>query len=146
LESASLWRLEVGTRDGPDVGSLGPCDHQPMARTVLIVDDHAPFRAVARALLPLEGFAVVGEAADALSALDAVGRLRPDVVMLDIQLPDLDGFEVARRLAQAGDPPVIVLVSSRDRSAYRRRLADSPARGFIPKSDLSGAVVAALVG
>jgi DNA-binding NarL/FixJ family response regulator len=101
---------------------------------------------VARALLPLEGFAVVGEAADALSALDAVGRLRPDVVVLDIQLPDLDGFEVARRLAQAGDPPVIVLVSSRDRSAYRRRLADSPARGFIPKSDLSGAVVAALVG
>jgi DNA-binding NarL/FixJ family response regulator len=101
---------------------------------------------VARALLPLEGFAVMGEAADALSALDAVGRLRPDVVMLDIQLPDLDGFEVARRLAQAGDPPVIVLVSSRDRSAYRRRLADSPARGFIPKSDLSGAVVAALVG
>jgi DNA-binding NarL/FixJ family response regulator len=117
-----------------------------MARTVLIVDDHAPFRAVARALLPLEGFAVVGEAADALSALDAVGRLRPDVVVLDIQLPDLDGFEVARRLAQAGDPPVIVLVSSRDRSAYRRRLADSPARGFIPKSDLSGAVVAPLVG
>jgi DNA-binding NarL/FixJ family response regulator len=113
---------------------------------VLIVDDHAPFRAVARALLQLEGFAVVGEAADALSALDAVGRLRPDVVVLDIQLPDLDGFEVARRLAQAGDPPVIVLVSSRDRSAYRRRLADSPARGFIPKSDLSGAVVAALVG
>jgi DNA-binding NarL/FixJ family response regulator len=101
---------------------------------------------VARALLPLEGFAVVGEAADALSALDAVGRLRPDVVMLDIQPSDLDGFEVARRLAQAGDPPVIVLVSSRDRSAYRRRLADSPARGFIPKSDLSGAVVAALVG
>jgi len=88
----------------------------------------------------------VGEAADALSALDAAGRLRPDVVVLDIQLPDLDGFEVARRLAQAGDPPVIVLVSSRDSSAYRRRLADIPARGFIPKSDLSGAVVAALVG
>jgi DNA-binding NarL/FixJ family response regulator len=117
-----------------------------MARTVLIVDDHAPFRAVARALLQLEGFAVVGEAADALSALEAVGRLRPDVVVLDIQLPDLDGFEVARRLAQAGDPPVIVLVSSRDSSAYRRRLADSPARGFIPKGELSGAAVAALVG
>jgi DNA-binding NarL/FixJ family response regulator len=101
---------------------------------------------VARTLLQLEGFEVVGEAADALSALDAVGRLRPDVVVLDIKLPDLDGFEVARRLAQAGDPPVIMLVSSRDSSAYRRRLADSPARGFIPKSDLSGAVVAALVG
>jgi CheY-like chemotaxis protein len=68
------------------------------------------------------------------------------VVLLEIQLPDLDGFEVARRLAQAGDLPVIVLVSSRDPSAYRRRLADSPARGFIAKSDLSGAAVAALVG
>jgi DNA-binding NarL/FixJ family response regulator len=117
-----------------------------MARTVLIVDDHPPFRALARALLQLEGFEVVGEAADALSALDAIRRLRPSVVLLDIQLPDLDGFEVARRLAQAGDPPAIVLVSSRDRSAYRRRLAESPARGFIAKSDLSGAAVAALVG
>ena len=93
-----------------------------MAETVLIVDDHAPFRALARALLQLEGFEVVGEAADARSALAAVARLRPSVVVLDVQLPDLDGFEVARRLA------------------------DSPARGFIPKSDLSGAAVAALVG
>jgi DNA-binding NarL/FixJ family response regulator len=126
--------------------ALGPCDHQSMARTVLIVDEHAPFRALARALLQLEGFEVVGEAADALSALDAVRQLRPSVVLLDVQLPDLDGFEVARRLAQAGDPPAIVLVSSRDRSAYRRRLAESAARGFIAKSDLSGAAVAALVG
>jgi DNA-binding NarL/FixJ family response regulator len=126
--------------------SLGPCDHQSMARTVLIVDDHAPFRALARTLLQLEGFEVVGEAADAASALDAVGRLQPSVVVLDVQLPDLDGFEVARRLSQARDPPAIVLVSSRDSSAYRRRLADSPACGFIAKSDLSGAAVAALVG
>jgi DNA-binding NarL/FixJ family response regulator len=125
---------------------LGPCNHQSMARTVLIVDDHAPFRALARSLLQLEGFEVVGEAADAMSALDAVGRLQPSVVVLDIQLPDLDGFEVARRLSQTGDPPAIVLVSSRDSSSYRRRLADSPARGFIPKSDLSGAAVTALVG
>jgi DNA-binding NarL/FixJ family response regulator len=88
----------------------------------------------------------VGEAADALSALDAVRRVQPNVVLLDIQLPGLDGFEVARRPAQTGDPPAIVLVSSRDRSAYRRRLADSSARGFIPKSDLSGAAVAGLVG
>jgi DNA-binding NarL/FixJ family response regulator len=113
---------------------------------VLIVDDHAPFRAVARTLLQLEGFEVMGEAADTRWAMEVVGRLRPNVVVLDIQLPDLDGFEVARRLAQAEDPPVIVLVSSRDSSAYRRRLADSPTRGFIPKSDLSGAAVAALVG
>jgi DNA-binding NarL/FixJ family response regulator len=127
-------------------GALGPWDDQPMAKTVLIVDDHAPFRAVARALLQLEGFEVVGEAADGHSALDAVRRLRPSVVLLDVQLPDLDGFEVARRLVQAGDPPAIVLVSSRDRSAYRQRLAGSPARGFIAKGDLSGAAVAALVG
>jgi DNA-binding NarL/FixJ family response regulator len=126
--------------------AMGACDDQSMAETVLIVDDHAPFRALARALLQLEGFEVVGEAADARSALDAVARLRPSVVVLDVQLPDLDGFEVARRLAQAGDPPAIVLVSTRDSSSYRRRLADSPARGFIPKSDLSGAAVAALVG
>jgi DNA-binding NarL/FixJ family response regulator len=117
-----------------------------MARTVLIVDDHAHYRALARDMQKLEGNEVVGEAAEALSALDAVRRLQPNVVLLDIQLPDLDGFEVARRLAQAGDPPAIVLVSSRDRSAYRRQLAESSARGFIPKSDLSGAAVAALVG
>ena len=67
--------------------ALGPCDDRPMARTMLIVDDHAPFRALARALLQLEGFEVVGEAANALSALDAVGRLRPNMVVLDVQLP-----------------------------------------------------------
>jgi DNA-binding NarL/FixJ family response regulator len=139
-------RWSFGIRANPDAMSLGPCDYLAMAETVLIVDDHAPFRALARALLQLEGFEVVGEAADAQSALDAVGRLRPSVVLLDVQLPDLDGFEVARRLAAAGDPPAIVLVSTRDSSSYRRRLADSPARGFIPKSDLSGAAVAALVG
>jgi DNA-binding NarL/FixJ family response regulator len=134
------------TQGGPDVGLAWSVRPSAVARTVLIVDDHAPLRAVARALLQLEGFAVVGEAADALSALEAVGRLRPDVVVVDTQLPDLDGFEVARQLGLAGDPPVIVLVSSRDSSAYRRRLADSPARGFIPKGELSGAAVAALVG
>jgi CheY-like chemotaxis protein len=109
----------------------GPSDRatiSPMAKTVLIVDDHAPFRGLARALLQLEGFEVVGEAADALSALAAARRLQPSVVVLDVQLPDLDGFEVARRLARGGDPRAIVLVSSRDSSAYRRRLAESQAR------------------
>jgi DNA-binding NarL/FixJ family response regulator len=115
-------------------------------RTVLIVDDHPGFRSAARALLEADGFEVVGEAADGASGLTAAERLRPGLVLLDIRLPDLDGFEVARRLSQAGDPPAIVLVSSRDRSAYRRRLADSPARGFVAKSDLSGAAIAALVG
>jgi DNA-binding NarL/FixJ family response regulator len=114
--------------------------------TVLIVDDHPGFRSAARALLEAEGFEVVGEAADGESGLAAAERLRPGLVLLDIQLPDLDGFAVAERLASSQSPPAVVLVSSRDRSAYRRRLAGSPARGFVSKSDLSGAAVAALVG
>jgi DNA-binding NarL/FixJ family response regulator len=113
--------------------------------TVLIVDDHAGFRSSARALLEAEGFEVVGEAEDGASALAAMGRLRPNIVLLDIQLPDIDGFEVAARLARAADPPAVVLVSTRDISSYRRRLAGSPVRGFIPKSDLSGSALTALV-
>ena len=125
--------------------SPATCDHLEMSRTVLIVDDHAGFRSLARALLEAEGFQIVGEAEDAASALSAASRLRPQVVLLDIQLPDLDGFEVAERLAQAGDPPAVVLVSTRAVSSYRRRLAGSPVRGFIPKSELSGSALSALV-
>jgi DNA-binding NarL/FixJ family response regulator len=115
-------------------------------RRVLIVDDHPPFRALARGLLQLAGFTVVGEVGDGAAAIDASERLRPAVVLLDIQLPDTDGFAVARVLADQQDPPVVVLTSSRDSTAYRRRLAGSPARGFIPKADLSGAALAALIG
>jgi DNA-binding NarL/FixJ family response regulator len=113
--------------------------------TVLIVDDHAGFRSFARALLEAEGFDVVGEAEDGGSALAAIVRLRPHIVLLDIQLPDIDGFEVAERLAKAVDPPAVVLVSTRDISSYRRRLARSSARGFIPKSELSGNALSAIV-
>jgi DNA-binding NarL/FixJ family response regulator len=111
----------------------------------MIVDDHAGFRSSARALLEAEGFDVVGGAGDGVSALAAVGRLHPHVVLLDIQLPDIDGFEVAERLARAGDPPAVVLVSARGVSSYRRRLARSPVRGFISKSELSGNALSALV-
>jgi DNA-binding NarL/FixJ family response regulator len=121
------------------------CDDPGMRLTVLIVDDHAGFRAFARALLEAENFDVVGEADDAASALAAASRLRPQVVVLDIQLPDRDGFEVAAQLAQTADPPVVVLVSTRDISTYRRRLAASPVRGFISKSELSGHALLALV-
>jgi DNA-binding NarL/FixJ family response regulator len=116
-----------------------------MRFTVLIVDDHAGFRTFARAVLEAEGFDVVGEAEDAASALAAASRLHPQVVVLDIQLPDLDGFEVAQRLARSDIPPAVVLVSSRDISTYRRRLAASPVRGFIPKNELSGRALSALV-
>lgn len=115
-----------------------------MPRSVLIVDDHAEFRSTARALLEQAGFEVVGEAADGTSALSAAARLRPRLVLLDIQLPDLDGFEVAARLADGGDPPAIIFTSSRGASSYRRRLAHSSALGFIAKSELSGEALAAL--
>jgi DNA-binding NarL/FixJ family response regulator len=110
--------------------------------TVLIVDDHAGFRAGARALLTAEGYDVVGEAADGEAALEAARRLRPQIVLLDIQLPGLDGFAVAERLA--GDAAV-VLISSRGVEAFRRRLARSPARGFIAKAELSGECLALLL-
>ena len=113
---------------------------------MVIVDDHAHFRAAAAALLEAEGFAVVGVAEDAAGALDAVARLRPEVVVLDIQLPGRDGFAVAELLAAGPDPPCVVLISSREASAYGRRLETVPSRGFIAKRELSGAALAALVG
>jgi DNA-binding NarL/FixJ family response regulator len=117
-----------------------------MRPTLLIVDDHADFRAAARELLGAEGFDVIGEAEDAERALDAVARLHPNVVLLDIQLPGMDGLRVAEILASRPDPPVVVLVSSRDKAAYGPRLRQTSARGFIPKSELSGQALAGMVG
>ena len=110
---------------------------------VLIVDDHPSFRATARVLLEAEGFDVVGEAADGASALTEAGRLQPEVVLLDVQLPDIDGPEVAARLAAAnGASPAIVLTSSRDLEDIG---ACNGVRGFIPKSELSGSALEALL-
>jgi DNA-binding NarL/FixJ family response regulator len=114
--------------------------------TVLIVDDHEGFRASASALLEAEGFTVVGGVADGGGALEAVERLRPDVVLLDVQLPGLDGFTVAERLAATTNPPRVVLVSSRDAASYGQRARRAPACGFLAKRELSGASLAALVG
>ena len=114
-----------------------------MATTVLIVDDHPGFRASARMLLEAEGFDVVGEAGDGRSGLDAAADLQPDVVLLDIQLPDMDGFAVAAGLNRNG--PAVVLISSRAREDLREQLEASPVRGFIPKSELSGAALEALI-
>jgi len=124
----------------------GPCDDVRVEPTVLIVDDHPEFRSAARAVLEADGFDVIGEAADGESALAAAERLRPGLVLLDIQLPDLDGFAVAERLATGSEPaPAVVLVSSRTASSYRRRLAASSALGFVAKSELSGAALSALL-
>jgi DNA-binding NarL/FixJ family response regulator len=112
---------------------------------VLIVDDHSAFRSAARALLQGAGFEVIGESEDAAGALEAAERLQPTIVLLDIGLPDGDGFEVAERLAQGEDPPMVILISSREVAWYRTRLAVSPARGFIAKGDLSRAAIEALL-
>ncbi|MGI8421963.1 MAG: response regulator [Gaiellaceae bacterium] len=117
-----------------------------MSTTVLIVDDHPSFRATARILLQSEGYDVVGEAADGVSALRAARELEPDLVLLDVQLPDFDGFEVASRLrAFDGGGPHIVLVSSRDGADYGSLISGSGARGFIAKAELSGDAIAALL-
>jgi DNA-binding NarL/FixJ family response regulator len=105
---------------------------------VLIVDDHPSFRATARVLLEAEGFDVVGEAADGASALTEAGRLQPEVVLLDVQLPDIDGFDVAARLTGNENSPVVILVSSRDSSDFGPLVTRSGARGFVPKAELSG--------
>lgn len=116
-----------------------------MRPTVLIVDDHEAFRTSARAMLEADGFDVVGESADGNDALMAVASLRPSVVLLDIQLPGIDGFAVAARLAERTDPPAVVLISSRDAAAYGPRLRHAHSRGFITKSELSGKALAALI-
>jgi len=145
-------RRHIG--DGPGISTrANPDDLAPRAwhdsrmgtARVLIVDDHAGFRSFARSLLESEGYVVVSEAEDGRSAIAAVSESRPDVVLLDVQLPDMDGFEVTRRLLASPDPPPIVLTSTRDAADYGQRLESSGARGFIPKSELSGSALETLL-
>lgn len=109
--------------------------------SVLIVDDHAMFRAQARAILEADGFNVIGESADAASAVAQVGVLQPEIVLLDVHLPDRDGFAVAEELAAQENPPTVVLVSTRDALDLGSRLRTTRALGFIQKDDLSGAAL-----
>ncbi|MFL5925987.1 MAG: response regulator [Gaiellaceae bacterium] len=113
-------------------------------QTLLIVDDHAAFRAVARVALA-ERFVIVAEAADGARAVALARELRPERVLLDVQLPDADGFAVVEALAAQDHPPVVVLTSSRDRRELELPLARSSARGFIPKERLSSEALAALL-
>ncbi len=120
------------------------CDDPYVQVTVLIVDDHQGFRTSARALLELDGFDVVGEAADGASALTLARELEPAIVLLDVTLPDTSGFEVAERLAAL--PSEVILTSTRERSDFGERVRRSGALGFIPKDRLSGAALDALLG
>jgi DNA-binding NarL/FixJ family response regulator len=117
-----------------------------MTQTVLIVDDHPSFRASARAVLESGEFEVVGEAADGAGALEAVRSLRPDVILLDVQLPDMEGFDVCAELERSnGWAPSIVLVSSRDMADYGDLIASSCAIGFLPKAEVSPEALSAFL-
>ena len=96
-------------------------------------------------LLARDGYEIVGEADDGTSAISAARTLRPEVILLDVQLPDMDAFEVARALRPDGMDGNIILISSRDRADYGRRVAESGARGFIGKADLSGSAIRSIL-
>ena len=117
----------------------------PEPVTVVIVDDHPSFRAIAQVVLETDGFAVVGTASDGESGVAATLELAPDVLLLDVELPDIDGFAVAERLREAGSQTAIVLASSRDGSDFGSLVAESGARGFVTKAELTGDAIRALV-
>jgi len=119
---------------------------EPGRRRVLIVDDHPSFRASARRLLEGEGYEVVGEAADGAEALRCASEVDPDVVLLDVRLPDLDGFAVSRRITGRPGAPAVILISSREVDEWGGAVADAGARGFISKADLSADAMEALLG
>ena len=119
--------------------------NEAVATTVLIVDDHSPFRARARRLLEAEGYRVVGEAADGAAAIEAARRLVPDLVVLDLQLPDASGFDVAAEIAAAGSSPAVVITSTRDAADFEELAQRNGARGFVSKAELSGAALQALL-
>jgi DNA-binding NarL/FixJ family response regulator len=116
-----------------------------MASTVLVVDDHESFRRVAKMLLETEGYDVIGEAKDGTEGLRAARELAPDWVLLDIQLPDIDGFDVAARLTAQEDAPSVILTSSQDGDDFGMLIRRCGARGFIPKAEITGARVQALL-
>lgn len=124
-------------RVSPQVVDVLLWEHQRVARTVVIVDDHADFRAQASELLEAAGYEVVGSCPDGRSALDAISALRPDVVLLDVQLPDIDGFGVLAQVDTLAGGPTVVLISTREAADYGGRVGRSGAAAFITKAQLS---------
>jgi DNA-binding NarL/FixJ family response regulator len=112
---------------------------------VLVVDDHPAFRAAARRLVEAAGMRVVGEAVTAAAAVDAARDVRPDLILLDVRLPDGDGFEVARELRRSEVDTVTVLISSRSEPNYPELARAAGAAGFLGKSELSSRTLVEVV-
>jgi DNA-binding NarL/FixJ family response regulator len=121
-------------------------NHPSMSRSILIVDDHEAFRKAARAVLAAEGFRVLAEAGSGEAALVAARELRPEIALVDIQLPDIDGFRVAEHLSREADAPVVILISIREAYEYAGRVETAPVAGFLPKRLLTGSAIRALLG
>jgi DNA-binding NarL/FixJ family response regulator len=117
-----------------------------MGASVLIVDDHSGFRAQARRLLECEGYRVIGEAGDVASALEAARALEPELALVDVYLPDGDGFELTTRLVALDAAPAVVLTSSHDGADLAGCVEGSGARGFVPKAELSREAIEELLG
>jgi CheY-like chemotaxis protein len=117
-----------------------------MPQGVLIVDDHAPYRATAREALERQGMTVVGEAGDGDDAVARATALAPAIVLLDVHLPGADGFRVAERLGRLPGPPAVILISSRLVGDLDARMRASGAAGFIAKEHLSRSAIEVLLG
>jgi len=144
--SSGLSRSRPKIGEIQEVRARDVCNDLLVSATVLVVDDHPSFRRLARRLLQSAGFSVVGEAGDGASALAVARELRPDLVLLDVLLPDATGFEVAEALATDPGGPVVVLTSSRSASDFGAAIARSPARAFVAKRDLNGPALLAVLG
>ena len=117
-----------------------------MGAGVLIVDDHSGFRTQARRMLECEGYRVIGEAGDVASGLEAARAVRPELALVDVYLPDGDGFDLTSRLVELEAAPAVVLTSSHDAADFARCVAESGARGFVAKAELSRAAIEGVLG
>ena len=147
MRQAGVCAVRVATGEGAASRIEMPPDSATITRVsrrILIVDDHAGFRATARRVLEADGYEVVGEAGDVASAIEAIKRLQPEVVLLDVQLPDHDGVEAATTIDDFAQAPAVVLTSSRPRDDLGPLEADC-VHGFIPKDELSAAAITELL-
>jgi DNA-binding NarL/FixJ family response regulator len=113
-------------------------DHVVTDVRVLIVDDQLPFREASRMVVEMtDGFEVAGEAVNGEEAVDMAASLRPDLVLMDVQMPGIDGLEATRRIMSLDDPPHVLVMSTHESGSYEEPALAAGAIGFLPKSMFS---------